>query len=45
MTLPARLLVLSDGRQGAYCDGGDPAGYPVIAPNGHARLPVQPVAR
>ena len=28
------LLVLPDGRQVAYCDGGDPAGYPVIALHG-----------
>lgn len=34
MVLPTDLLVLPDGRQGAYCDGGDPAGYPVIALHG-----------
>jgi pimeloyl-ACP methyl ester carboxylesterase len=26
--------VLADGRRSAYCDGGDPAGYPVIALHG-----------
>jgi len=34
MTLPTHFLVLPEGRQGAYCDGGDPAGYPVIALHG-----------
>jgi pimeloyl-ACP methyl ester carboxylesterase len=34
MMLPTHLLVLPDGRQGAYCDGGDPVGYPVIALHG-----------
>lgn len=34
MTLLTHLFVLPDGRQGAYCDGGDPAGYPVIALHG-----------
>jgi pimeloyl-ACP methyl ester carboxylesterase len=34
MTLPTRLFQLPDGRQGAYCDGGDPDGYPVIGLHG-----------
>ena len=34
MTLLTRLFRLPDGRQTAYCDGGDPDGYPVIALHG-----------
>lgn len=34
MTLPTHVFALPDGRQGAYCDGGDPDGYPVIGLHG-----------
>jgi pimeloyl-ACP methyl ester carboxylesterase len=34
VTVPTRLFRLPDGRQTAYCDGGDPDGYPVIALHG-----------
>jgi pimeloyl-ACP methyl ester carboxylesterase len=34
MTLPTRLFQLPDGRHSAYCDGGDPDGYPVIGLHG-----------
>ena len=32
--LPTHTFALPDGRQGAYCDGGDPDGYPVIGLHG-----------
>jgi pimeloyl-ACP methyl ester carboxylesterase len=33
-TVPSHLLALPGGRRTAYCDGGDPDGYPVIALHG-----------